>query len=149
MLENIIDSIWFFLPAAVANMTPVLVKWVPFLNYPISRKYLGDHKTYRGFFFGILIAMFIAWTQHGDIYLGFLLGFGALSGDSVKSFFKRRMNIRPGKSWYVFDQIDWILGASLFATLYVEIEWIMFLSILVVFSILHVIANAIRVSLKL
>jgi len=28
----------------------------------------------------------------------------------VKSFCKRRMGIAPGKSWFPWDQIDWVVG---------------------------------------
>jgi len=45
---------------------------------------------------------------------GFLMALGALVGDSVKSFFKRRVDIAPGESWLFFDQLDFFLGASLF-----------------------------------
>jgi CDP-2,3-bis-(O-geranylgeranyl)-sn-glycerol synthase len=42
------------------------------------------------------------------------MGLGAGLGDSVKSFFKRRMNIERGESWPVFHQLDFFVGACLF-----------------------------------
>lgn len=47
--------------------------------------------------------------------LGLLLGLGAVSGDAVKSFFKRRLGIAPGRPWVPFDQLDFQVGALLLA----------------------------------
>jgi CDP-diglyceride synthetase len=40
-----------------------------------------------------------------------------MTGDAVKSFFKRRLGITPGKSWFPFDQLDFVLGAILFVSI--------------------------------
>jgi CDP-2,3-bis-(O-geranylgeranyl)-sn-glycerol synthase len=45
------------------------------------------------------------------------MGLGAGTGDAVKSFFKRRIDIEPGKSWPFFDQLDFFLGAYVFVSL--------------------------------
>ena len=139
----LLKSFWFSLPAYIANMAPVLSKRVPFLNIPIDlgktyrgKPLFGSHKTYRGFFFGIISAMIVCYIQtilyeknaiFQDIsllnysstcfiLLGFLFGFGALAGDTIKSFFKRRINIMSGKSWFPFDQIDYMIGMLLFVS---------------------------------
>lgn len=139
----LLESFWFSLPAYVANMAPVLAKGIPFLNIPVDlgktyrgKPLFGSHKTYRGFFFGIVSAMIICYIQtilyekttlfqdislidYGStcfILLGFLFGFGALAGDTIKSFFKRRMNIVSGRSWFPFDQIDYLIGILLFVS---------------------------------
>jgi CDP-2,3-bis-(O-geranylgeranyl)-sn-glycerol synthase len=39
-----------------------------------------------------------------------MLGLGALLGDAIESFFKRRNNVPPGESWFPFDQTDYIIG---------------------------------------
>jgi CDP-2,3-bis-(O-geranylgeranyl)-sn-glycerol synthase len=149
MLEMIFYSIWFFLPAGFANMAPVLVKKLPILNIPISKKYLGLHKTYRGFLFGVLFALLITWLQNRDLIIGLLMGFGALFGDSAKSFFKRRAGVKAGKDWIPFDQIDWILGAFLFVAFYEKISLPLFLVTLVIFFVFHVFFNVVRAFLKL
>ena len=51
------------------------------------------------------------------ILLGALMGGGALVGDLVKSFIKRRLNVPPGKPWFPWDQLDWIAGAILFSSI--------------------------------
>ncbi|MBT6691682.1 CDP-archaeol synthase [Candidatus Parcubacteria bacterium] len=152
MFIYLVKIFWFFLPAGVANMAPVLFKWVPWLNYPIdfNKRYkdqpiFGPHKTIRGFFFGILACMvFLYWqttitgsmtdwliidySQTNVFLLGFLMGFGALFGDAIRSFFKRRRQIKPGVYWFPFDQIDWIIGTIIFMSFYVYLPWHMLLS---------------------
>lgn len=140
----IFQSLWFSIPMYVANAMPVFARRVPFLDVPVDmgksfrgKPILGSHKTYRGFVFGVLGSIAVVFVQkyaymqggmwqtlsiidYGNISvleLGFLLGFGALFGDSVKSFFKRRIGIESGKSWLFFDQVDYILGALLFVSI--------------------------------
>ena len=167
MLELIVKTFWFLLPAGIANMSPVLFKWIPILAYPIdlNRKFrrkpiFGANKTYRGFLFGVLMAILtvylqqvfyfetesitlINYTEINFYLLGFLLGFGALFGDLVESFFKRQMNIISGKSWFPFDQIDWIIGGLLFTSLYIAITWEYILVSIIFFGLLHPIINLI------
>jgi CDP-2,3-bis-(O-geranylgeranyl)-sn-glycerol synthase len=166
LTDLILQSFWFLLPAGFANMAPVLFKNINFLNYPIDfdksfhgRPIFGHNKTFRGFFFGILTAILIVYLQsllnpyldptfslvdynQTNIFiLGFLLGFGALLGDLVKSFFKRRANIEPGESWMPFDQIDWVLGALLVTSIYIVPSLNIILISLILFSILHIVIN--------
>ena len=127
-------------PAGIANTAPVWGAKLPWLkrwNTPLDfglkyrgRRLLGDNKTWRGFilgaFFGglsgailAILSSLIPYVGRVDVFspeinlvlLGVLLGCGALAGDAVKSFFKRRLGRRPGQSWPVMDQIDYILGA--------------------------------------
>ncbi|HSX36246.1 MAG TPA: CDP-archaeol synthase [Patescibacteria group bacterium] len=95
---------------------------------------LGAHKTWRGLLSGIFFAVLTLWGQQvlvthvawlsnitasinyphlPIVLLGILFGFGALGGDAVKSFFKRRAGVLPGRSWFPFDQIDYIVGSAL------------------------------------
>ncbi|KAA0006124.1 MAG: CDP-archaeol synthase, partial [Thermoplasmata archaeon] len=37
--------------------------------------------------------------------------FGALLGDIVESFFKRRVGKERGEDWIPFDQVDFLIGA--------------------------------------
>lgn len=161
MINELIQIFWLFLPAGIANMAPVLFKWVPILDYPIDiggkisgKRILGNNKTFRGLIFGILIAMLVVYLQSladfetiinysaiNILLLGFLMGFGVIFGDSVKSFFKRRRGIKSGKSWLVFDQVDWIFGAIIFVNLYVWVGWKVNFISLVLFALLHPVVN--------
>ena len=78
-----------------------------------------------------------------------MLGFGALFGDSVKSFFKRQLNIKPGKSWIPFDQVDWIIGAILFSIFYVALSLYDVIFAIIIFGVLHPIVNLIGYFLKI
>ena len=135
-MNIIFQALWFFIPAFIANMAPVFVKKINFLNYPIDfektwngKRLFGSHKTFRGFFFGTLFgAIFFEFQRMlfnleimkdfalinystAPFFLGALIAFSALLGDSVKSFFKRRFDIRPGKPWVPFDQLDFMIFA--------------------------------------
>ncbi len=128
------QSLWFILPAYFANSTPVIAGGgTPvdfnkkfFDNEPI----LGPGKTWRGAFAGIAAAVLVAGVQmflqnrlalssYGlitmSLKLGLLLGAGAILGDMVKSFFKRRFKIKRGAEWPLLDQLDFLAGALLFS----------------------------------
>jgi CDP-2,3-bis-(O-geranylgeranyl)-sn-glycerol synthase len=114
-------------PAYLANMTPPFAKYWKGWNPPISRRWLGGHKTVVGFAAGMIIAVATAWAQSAigwsggliayDSWplVGLALGGGALAGDAVKSFFKRRRGISPGEPWVPADQVDFLVGALVFA----------------------------------
>lgn len=130
----VLNLVYFMLPAYFANMAPVFSRYFSF-NAPLdfgakfgSQRLFGEHKTFLGVFFGIFAGLFVAFLQYlifvrtgfglvdySDwLRVGLLLSFGALFGDVVKSFFKRRLRVLPGKSWIPFDQLDFTVGALLF-----------------------------------
>ena len=141
MINDILFAAWFLLPAAIANIAPVLVAKVPGLaawDAPIDggrmfrgHDLLGPHKTWRGFVAGIILATLTLCVQQllshdsgwvasfspveyatlPTLILGPLFAIGALGGDAVESFFKRQSGIKSGGSWVPFDQIDYIIGA--------------------------------------
>lgn len=160
MITAIIRAFWLFLPAGIANMAPVFFKKVPFLDKPISKKLFGEHKTYRGFFFGILLSIITIYLQKllypwmadysiidyssvNVLLPGFLLGFGALAGDLVKSYFKRKAGIEPGKAWIPFDQLDWIAGALICVAFYIKLSIEITVVTVVLFGLLHPAINLI------
>jgi CDP-2,3-bis-(O-geranylgeranyl)-sn-glycerol synthase len=124
-----------FLPAGIANMTPVLANKVPVLNRwntPMDfgrtwrgMRILGDHKTWRGLVAGVFCGALVALIALPPLFkdasvgwiigLGFALGLGALVGDAVESFFKRQLGRPSGTAWFPFDQLDYIVGGLLFA----------------------------------
>jgi CDP-2,3-bis-(O-geranylgeranyl)-sn-glycerol synthase len=167
IIKELLFVFWFFGPAGLSNLAAFFSGKVSFLRQykqPVDfglkfrkRRVLGTHKTVRGFIAGIIIAVLtvylevflyqnISWvrtiipidyTQINPVLLGFLLGFGALAGDAVKSFFKRQRNIPPGKSWVPFDQIDYIVGGVLLSALYIQLSiWDYFLLFLM-YLLLH------------
>lgn len=137
---DIARVLYFFVPAYLANMSPVLVHgWFEGLATPIDggrmfrgRRVLGDHKTWRGLLAGVVVGaavfalqalVYAAGWLHGlalidygsaSAWIGVLMGLGTGVGDAVKSFFKRQIGVAPGASWLGFDQLDFFLGAYLF-----------------------------------
>ena len=73
ILAEIFFALWFFLPAGLANMVPILVAKMPGLRQwdtPIDmgktykgQRILGAHKTWRGLAVGILMATVTLWLQ--------------------------------------------------------------------------------------
>ena len=170
MQTDLIYAILILVPAGFGNLAPTLfAKIFPKWNYPMDfkkkingKRILGDHKTFRGLMAGIIMGtfgfvlletylpnLFISSSLNLPWYFGALMGFGALAGDAVKSFFKRQNNILPGKSWIPFDQIDWILGSMFFALPYFNLT-LFTLSICVGIGFTaHVIAKASGYYLKI
>lgn len=162
----ILKIIYLYLPGAFANMAPVIFQNINFLNKKINKKLFGENKTYRGLFFGIFASILTAFLQkelsalfqkfeilnYNEINIllfGFMLGLGALTGDLLKSFIKRKLNIVPGKSFPIFDQIDWIIGSTIVLIFYIKINInFVFLSIFTL-GILHLFTNIISYKLKI
>jgi CDP-2,3-bis-(O-geranylgeranyl)-sn-glycerol synthase len=142
--HEVLQVLWFFVPAYLANMSPVLVQgWFQRLATPMDggryfrgRRILGDHKTWRGLLAGIVVGTAVYELQRlfhaagfatglalvdyagHPIVPGVLMGLGTGIGDAVKSFVKRRtwIDIEPGASWPVFDQLDFFAGAYVFVS---------------------------------
>lgn len=141
MILKFIMGLWYFFPAIVANMSPIVARILlkDKFSTPVdlNKKFMGKPlfgrtKTHRGFVAGIITGILVAYLQVkysqnptllsislidyssiNFLHWGFLMGFGALLGDLIKSFFKRRMNIKSSRPWVPFDQIDSPLGALL------------------------------------
>ncbi|HEU5185216.1 MAG TPA: CDP-archaeol synthase [Gemmatimonadaceae bacterium] len=134
-MERIAQLLYFMAPAFVADMAPPFARYWRWGNRPISERWLGSHKTVVGFVFGVLAAALttfaqsrLAWSGALTSYddwplLGLLFGVGAMAGDSIKSFFKRRLRIAPGKPWIPADQLDYIAGALALVWASVELSW--------------------------
>jgi CDP-2,3-bis-(O-geranylgeranyl)-sn-glycerol synthase len=180
MADDILFSLWFFLPAGVANMSPIFVARIPVLNkfnQPIDVgktlrgvPIFGPHKTWRGLASGVLAGVIVLWLQQlaytnyqwavniSDgldynslpiILLGALLGFGALTGDMIKSFFKRRVGQQSGDSWFPFDQLDYIAGGLLASSIVVRLEFAQYVWIVSLWFLLHLLSSYIGYQLYL
>ncbi|MBT7705870.1 CDP-archaeol synthase [archaeon] len=154
ILLQIISVFWLFLPAGIANMTIFLSRNINILNKPVNKKLIGEHKTYKGFVVGVGIAIIAVYLQAiisnyinseyliidyqavNLLLVGFLLGSGAVLGDLTKSLFKRRKGISPGHSWPPWDEIDFSIGAVLFLSLYIIIDYYLMILAVIVFGII-------------
>ena len=171
MVELVVQSLYLFLPAYVANMAPVVarrLKLFPMLDRPLDggisflgQPLLGMHKTVRGIVTGVIAAVAVAFLQRraaaGDgfwaelsefpyaeyspLIWGGLLGGGALLGDLAKSFVKRRFGIQPGRRWFPWDQIDLIVGALLLGRVLYPFSWATIAVVLVATPLLALLVN--------
>ena len=99
--------------------------------------------------FGVIAGTLFAVFQNFFVYniympawkWGALLGLGALLGDLVKSFFKRRLSIDPGRPMWIADQVDWILGALLFTQSAAGWTASDYIFLLTAGAVLHVLVN--------
>lgn len=191
-------ALWLFVPAYFANMAPVFaMKLLPRWNARIDggrngrdgRPLLGPGKTWRGLVagcvfgaaFALLQATLLRWDPDwqsdfafaeagaaGPLVLGFAFGLGAVAGDAVKSFFKRRTGRTGGAPWVPFDQLDFVVGGLSFGALasillhrsritsfdwfqqeFLGDRWPVLLVLLVLTPLLHLVVNMIGYKLKL
>lgn len=143
----VIQAFWIAIPIYVANASAVIVGGGTPIDFGKTwrdgRRVLGDGKTWRGLFAGTFLGMTAgfglavaaAYLFDSEYrYLGlttfegfplmipilFSLCFGALLGDVIESYFKRRVGKNRGQDWIPFDQLDFIIGALLFSFLMSE-----------------------------
>ncbi len=149
----ILKSLWYILPAYMANMSPVIFGGGRPLDmgkkFLDGRRILGDHKTIKGFASGILIGTLVGCLQ-GRSLTGFLLSSGAMLGDSLGSFVKRRMGIEAGGSAPFLDQEGFLIISILLSYPVEPLDIGSILFLLVVTPALHKGTNVIahRLGLK-
>lgn len=102
----------------------------------------------QGYFGGELLIIFgeyiktpIAVGLTNGVLIGFLLGFGALLGDAIGSFLKRRLGIGRGKPAPILDQIDFLIVALILTHPIVHFNLYFVLIAIVLTLIIHLIAN--------
>ena len=80
---------------------------------------------------------------------GSLLSAGAIAGDLIGSFIKRRFNIERGKPVLLLDQLDFVVIGMLIGSLIHLVSIELFLLICVITLIAHRISNFIAFKFKL
>ncbi|MCS7368326.1 MAG: CDP-2,3-bis-(O-geranylgeranyl)-sn-glycerol synthase [archaeon GBS-70-058] len=119
LIERIVVCIWKVLPAYVANACPLIIirnrKGHPLdfnKKFIDNKPILGSGKTIEGFIAGIVIGGIVGVLQTpSNLIRAFTLSLGAMLGDSMGSFIKRRLNIERGKPAPLLDQVMFILVA--------------------------------------
>lgn len=137
------QAFWFMLPAYIANPTAVLFGG----GRPIDagqalrdgHRLLGDGKTWRGLAGGIISGAILGIILHSVAVMAesdsftfgspsqaatlvFLLPFGALTGDILGSFIKRRTGLERGAKFPGLDQYDFLIGTIIFLLIF-ETQW--------------------------
>jgi CDP-2,3-bis-(O-geranylgeranyl)-sn-glycerol synthase len=171
LIYEIAFALWFILPAYAANGFPVIFGGG--LPIDMGRKFLdgkpifGSHKTFRGFLAGFTAGLLVSIVQtivlqselasdfarllpfQFNVLIGSMIALGALTGDLVHSFVKRRMGKVEGAPLPLADQIDFVVGAILFSFL-VSGSFPPLLTIVLVFVItvpVHLLTNLIAYAL--
>jgi CDP-2,3-bis-(O-geranylgeranyl)-sn-glycerol synthase len=137
VLIIILRSIWFILPAYVANPMAVLAhgtKPIDFNKLFIDgQRIFGKGKTWAGFFVGAISGMVFGMIQNtigmlvpNPVFPAFsqniavaiiivtLLSVGSMTGDLTGSFIKRRLKMESGAEVIGMDQYPFLLVSLLF-----------------------------------
>jgi len=112
-------ALLFICPSYVANAAPLVFGGGRPLDadrkFWDGRPIFGSHKTVRGFFAGIIAGSLVGLAESViDPRLalgGFAISLGAVLGDLLGAFVKRRLGMKPGRLFPVVDQLDFVLGA--------------------------------------
>lgn len=179
IISLILEALFFGLPLYIANgcaslsrSLPLIKDWKTPIDFGQSwhnKRILGDGKTFRGFVFGTVCGISMGLFQYflaqrfnfehtvvfNDILLGKCLllalfsGTGGLIGDMVKSFFKRRVEVKRGRPWPPFDQLDFLIGGLLFGALIYFPPWKIVLILFIITPVVHFLTNVAAYLLKL
>lgn len=163
-----ITVLYFLLPAYISNSGGLIFGGGKPLDLgkcdSDGIRWIGDGVTWRGLIGGTLLgtivgaiqgyygpnlmAMFgqyittpIAVGLLNGIVIGFLLAFGALIGDALGSFLKRRLGIGRGKPAPILDQIDFLIVALLSCSLVVSFDLNFILIAIILTLIIHLLSN--------
>lgn len=164
LLFEVVYALYFIFPAYVANALPVLFGGGRAIDggktWSDGKPVFGSHKTVRGFLAGVIGGTLVGVAEmavlrsaavptdfvlpfQSTIWLGFGVSLGALVGDLIHSFVKRRLGIAEGSPFPVADQLDFVLGAILFSfpLLVSPLPWLMILIVLVITLPIHLLTN--------
>ena len=153
----IVEAFKFIFPAYCANAAPVLAGGgLPMdfgKNFVDGRRVFGQNKTFRGFFFGLIIGVFVGLVEYAvfgyPLLFSFLSPLGALFGDLTGAFLKRRLNIAPGGLLPIVDQVDFVVGAVLFSLPLGIVSWELAVTVMLVTPPIHLLTNFVAYKLKL
>lgn len=134
VIELMVIGLWVFLPAMLPNSMAVVFGGGTKVDFGRSwngKRIFGDGKTWRGLFggalSGIVLGLILIGISHffdpanhwgfGSFEQGIViittLAFGAVLGDLLGAFIKRRMGLERGEKAPFLDQYDFVLGAFL------------------------------------
>lgn len=148
--QLIVESLIYIFPAYSANAVPVVFGGKQPLDFGKTFKdgqpIFGSHKTFRGFFAGLIIGTLVGVGESFVFMsfsplLGFVLSLGALVGDLAGAFLKRRLAIAPGAFLPIVDEVDFVLFALLFSLLVTPPTLAMVLIIIVLTIPIHLLTN--------
>lgn len=121
-------ALWIMIPAYIPNPAAALVGGGTPIDFgkcaKDGRRLFGDGKTWRGLIGGIIVGIIFGAVQMflvSHFQWDFLpqhtwvtvisLATGALLGDLIKSYFKRRLGKDRGAKWPLADMYDMVIGS--------------------------------------
>ncbi|MFC6796769.1 MULTISPECIES: CDP-2,3-bis-(O-geranylgeranyl)-sn-glycerol synthase [unclassified Haladaptatus] len=167
-------AFWAMLPAYIPNNAAVLFGGGPPIDGGRTwrgRRILGDGKTWRGTAAGTLIGVLVGVALNAirpslnqlldftlpafPLVAAFSLAFGAMLGDILASFIKRRSGRERGAAFPLLDQLDFVVVALLL-TFLVATGWFrqtftlpVIVTVLILTPVLHILTNVIAYVLGL
>ncbi|NYT02296.1 MAG: CDP-2,3-bis-(O-geranylgeranyl)-sn-glycerol synthase [Methanosarcinales archaeon] len=167
-MNLLITAIWLMLPAYLPNNFAALLGGGTPLdfgrNFKDGRRVFGSGKTFRGTIAGITIGFMVGIGQNAVAPMLGLPGFGsglqmflvllglsagAMLGDLVASFLKRRLGMERGQSLIMVDQLDFVMGCWILTFLLAP-EWFfsnftspVVVAVLIITPVLHRLSNII------
>ncbi|MCX8166656.1 MAG: CDP-archaeol synthase [Candidatus Micrarchaeota archaeon] len=143
------------LPAMVANATPVIFGGGAKISIPL----FGKNKTIRGFVSGVFAGLFTGVVLYfitqgiffGKLWvmIGLLQGIGAMTGDLLGSYIKRRIKIKEGDEFFIVDQLGFMIFAIVFTNHIISLNVKQIIAVLIITFFLHKIMNVIAYLVKL
>lgn len=176
ILVTCVLTLYFILPAYFSNGAGLVFGGGMTVDFGKSDKngvrWIGDGVTWKGLIGGTLIGIITGIIQgliapyilsnfgqfittpiitnvSEGILIGFLLGFGALLGDALGSFLKRRIGIGRGQPAPILDQLDFLIVALILVSFVVKLDWLFIILAIVLTLIIHLLANTIAYLLGL
>jgi CDP-2,3-bis-(O-geranylgeranyl)-sn-glycerol synthase len=145
-----LSAFYLILPTYCTNGAPVVFGG----GLPIDmgrtlgdgQRVLGDHKTFRGLASGLVVGTIVGLTcsyvfSKNLLIIAVAASFGALCGDITGALLKRRLKIAPGGALPIVDQLDFVVGAVLCASLFTEISLGTILILFLVTPPIHFLTN--------
>ncbi len=149
-MAGIIGTALLFIgPSYVANAAPLVLGGGRPLdggrNFLDGRPIFGSHKTLRGLLAGIIAGSLIGLGESlVDPRLalaGFAISLGAVSGDLLGAFVKRRLSVKPGGPLPILDQLDFVLGGVLLSFPFLPMSLVSVLIVVLVTPPIHLGTN--------
>ncbi len=148
-MSTISEALLFIGPSYVANAAPLLFGGGTPLdggrNFIDGKRIFGSHKTVRGFFAGVIAGTIMGVAESlvdSNLLLGgFMIALGAVLGDLLGAFVKRRLKMKPGSPFPVVDQLDFVLGGLILGSLIFPMSWAAILLVVLATPPIHLGTN--------
>lgn len=156
--KDFLSALQFILPAYVANSSPVIFGGGKAIDLGRSfldgRRIFGSNKTVRGFVGGLSCGALISLVEDllmggGFFPYGVLISVGALLGDLLGAFIKRRFGLPPGSPFPLMDQLDFVFGALMLSCPFYKLSLSATFLIFLATPPLHLLTNGVAYILKL